>query len=746
LPDGTEEPAVIGQTLSHYRIVEKLGEGGMGVVYRAEDTRLRRTVALKFLPPRLAGSESDKHRFLMEARAASSLNHANISHIYEIDEADGETFIAMEFVEGQSLRQLIRSGPMKMGDLLKVAIQVAAGLQSAHRRGIVHRDIKPENVIMTTDGVAKIVDFGLARAAEGSTDSTSQSIYGSMAYMSPEQIRGEQACFSMDIWSFGVVLYEMVTGQVPFRGEYEQMVSYAILNEQHALVSGLRSDTPVSLGEIIDRCLEKEPSERFRGMDEIMDELKRLERDLLHGPAKGPGKSIAVLPFKDINTDDREHYLGEGLTDEIITNLSKLRQLKVVSRTSVMMYDRSGKSMRQIAGDLGVQYLLEGSVRKHGDNLRITAQLIDAAQDSYLWAETYPGVLKDVFDIQEKVAARIVRALKVRLTPAERKTLRKRFTENTEAYQLYLQGRYFWNKRSEEGLRTAIRYFEKAIERDPSYALAWAGMADSYSLLGEYGKTARKELFPLAQAAVEKALEIDSRLAEVHTSYASLLMLHKWDWVNSQKEFKLAIGLNPNYATAHHWYSQWLLSMGRLDEALEAVSRAIDLDPVSQAILKDKGLVLYYSRQYDRAIETTQRTLELDAAYSSAYRLLSLAYQGKRMFDEAIAENERWGEFTGNQVETLISQAQIQAAAGRREDALGIVRRVREENLMSDNMCRGLGLTFAALGGVDTAFEWLEESYNRREESLLSLKVDPKADHLRRDPRFSLLLRRIGVE
>jgi serine/threonine-protein kinase len=736
---------MIDQTISHYKILGRLGEGGMGVVYKAEDTKLKRTVALKFLPHHLAESSQDKTRFLLEARAASALNHVNIAHVYAIDEADGETFIAMEFIEGQSLRDVVKAGPLTTGEMLKIAIQVGIGLQAAHKKGIVHRDIKPENVMMTSEGVAKIVDFGLARSAEGSGPA-SHSVYGSLAYMSPEQVRGEQTDHSTDIWSFGVVLYEMVTGQLPFRGEYEQMIMYSILNERHQSVSAVRSDIPVQLGNIIDRCLDKVPSARFRSMDEIVEELRRIESGPATAKKGDDGKSIAVLPFEDISAGDENTYFGDGLTEEIITNLSKLRQLKVVSQTSVMAYDRSAKTMRQVASDLGVQYLLEGSVRKHGRDLRVSAQLVDATQDAYLWAETYRGSLDEVFDIQEKVAARIVRALKVKLTPDEKRTLKKRSTQNSEAYQLYLQGRYFWNRRNEEGLKMAIKYFQMAIEKDPRYALAWAGIADSYSLLGEYGKIPRKEVYPLAQAAVDKALEIDARLAEAHTSLASLLMLSKWDWEGAEKEFRRAIELNPNYATAHHWYSQWLLSMGRLDEGLASAARAAELDPVSQAILRDKGLAFYYDRQYDRAIEMATKTLELDPRYSGAHRLLSLSYQGKAMFSEAIAENQRWGDLSGNGVETMIALAQLYAVSGAKQEARAIVERVEAEKLRSDNMCRGLALIFSALGENDPAFHWLQKSYERREEALLSLKVDPKADRLRSDPRFRALLKVMGVE
>jgi len=426
-------------------------------------------------------------------------------------------------------------------------------------------------------------------------------------------------------------------------------------------------------------------------------------------------------------------------------NLSKLQMLKVISRGSITRYVKEGKTHKQTASDLGVQYLLEGSVRRYGSDLRITAQLVDAFRDEYIWAETYRGTMSDIFDIQEKVAAEIAQALQLRLSPDEKQNLKKRPTENTGAYQLYLQGRFFWNKRSEEGLKTAIRYFEQAIEKDPHYAVAWAGIADSYSLLGEFGNIPRKELYPKARAAVNKALEIDNRLAEVHTSLASILMLSQWDWANSEKEFKLALELNPNYATARHWYSQWFLSMGRLEESLQMISRAAELDPVSQAILKDRGLALYYNRQYDEAIEMARKTLELDPNYAAAHRLLSLGYQAKRMFDDAMVEHEKWAALTGNKLEAAVTLAQLCAVSGETEEARRLLQDVKRDKLVTDQIYRGLALVHVALGETDLAFKYLEESYERREEAILSLKVDAKMDPLRADPRFTALLKKIGL-
>jgi serine/threonine protein kinase/Tfp pilus assembly protein PilF len=763
-----------GSKLGRYEIRSQLGAGGMGEVYLAQDTKLDRKVALKILPQEFAEDKDRMSRFVREAKSASALNHPNIITIHEIGEINGTHFIATEYIEGETLQTRLKGQSLSLKSTLEIALQVASALDAAHRAGIVHRDIKPDNVMVRDDGIVKVLDFGLVKLSatdssevdrEGETKMQVKTrvgmIMGTVAYMSPEQARGQETDARTDIWSFGCVLYEMLTRQQPFQGETMTDVLANIIHREPASILSHRRDTPAELERIIAKSVCKNKDERYQSAKELFNDLQQLQTRMLVQAElirSGEGEniaqiqpspfpnSIAVLPFANISAEKDNEYFSEGLTEEIIMNLSKLQMLKVIARGSTMRYVKEGKTHKQTASDLGVQYLLEGSVRRLGKDLRITAQLIDALRDVYLWAETYRGTMEDIFDIQEKVAAEIVQALQLRLSPDEEQILKKRFTENTGAYQLYLQGRFFWNKRSEEGLKTAIRYFEKAIEKDPQYALAWAGIADSYSLLGEYGNIPRKELYPKAEAAVNKALEIDNRLAEVHTSLASLLMLSKWDWVNSEKEFKLALELNPNYATAHHWYSQWFLSMGRLQESVRMISRAVELDPVSQAILKDQGLAMYYNRQYDNAIEIARKTLELDPNYAAAHRLLSLAYQGKELFDEAIAENRNWGTLTGNKVETTVALAQLYAVSGQKEDAKKLIEVVEKDKLVIDQVCRGLAMVYAALGENDIAFKWLEKSYERHEESLLSLKVDPKADRLRSDPRFIALLKRIGVE
>ncbi|MES1197754.1 MAG: adenylate/guanylate cyclase domain-containing protein [Chitinophagaceae bacterium] len=456
-------------------------------------------------------------------------------------------------------------------------------------------------------------------------------------------------------------------------------------------------------------------------------------------------KCILVLPFINLSNDSEQEYFSDGLTEELISSLSRLKDMRVISRTTSMNYKGTNKDIKIIGSETGAGYIIEGSVRKHGNNLRITAQFIDANSDVHLWADSYRGTMDDIFDIQEQVAGKIVEALRLQLTGEEKINLQKRYTENTEAYQLYLQGRHFWKKRNEQGLRSAIRHFEKAIEKDPDYALAWAGIADAYSLMGEYTNISRRELFPKQMAAVHKALEIDDRLGEAHISLAIALMLNEWDWKNSEKEYKIGIELSPNYATGHHWYAEWLFYNGHSVEALREISLAVELDPISQGILKDKGIYYYYTGQYDKAIEIAKMTLELDPDFFPAHRLLSLAYTGKEMFDEAIAENQRWGKGLDNKIKIDVALAYIYAAAGRKDDARKIIEDRGIEKILSGNDHRGMAMIYAALGEKDKAFEWLEKSYQKHEESLCSLKIDPKFDPIRNDPRFNAMLKKIGL-
>jgi len=460
---------------------------------------------------------------------------------------------------------------------------------------------------------------------------------------------------------------------------------------------------------------------------------------------KVQSKCILVLPFVNLSNDPEQEYFSDGLTEELISSLARLRGMKIISRTTSMQYKGTKKDIRSIGREIGAGYIMEGSVRIQGNHLKITAQFVDADNDVYLWAESYKGNMEDIFDIQEKVSLKIVDALRIQLTGEEKHALHKRYTDDADAYQFYLQGRYHWNKRNEPGLNMALHFFEKSIKKDESYALAWAGLADTYSLMGEYTNISRRALLSKQMAAVNRALQLDSQLPEAHISLAISLMLNEWDWKNSEKEFKLGIKLNPNYATGRHWYAEWLLYNGKFDEALHEISTAVELDPFSQGILKDKGIHFYYTRQYDKAIEIALKTLDLDPGFVPVHRLLSLAYQGKGLHDQAIKENQIWGSKTGNLIKTDISLAHLYAVAGRRQEVKNIIDRI-EAHQLGSNDYRGMALVYTAMEDKEKALEWLEKSYEKHEESLCSLNVDPKFDLLHSEKRFDDLLKKLGLK
>jgi serine/threonine protein kinase/Tfp pilus assembly protein PilF len=737
---------LIGKTISRFKIVDFLGDGGMGVVYRADDLKLHRPVALKFLPPELTDNLPAKERLIREATALSSLQHKNICVIHDIDETeDGQLFITMEYLEGDTVARIIESGPLSIERAIHIAREVALGLSSAHKRGTVHRDIKPANIMLTKDQTVKILDFGVAEIVGREVRAKVAEVAGTVAYMSPEQAREEQVDHRTDIWSLGVVFYEMVTGKPPFGGEYNHATLYSIVNERHSPPSTVRPDVPPAVEKVIDRCLEKSPDARYQDMETLAGELKKIREGLAH-PVQKASKTIAVLPFSDISQEKDNTYFTDGLADEIVAKLSKLRNLKILPLQTVTSYLKMGKTVGQISAELGVQYLLHGSVRKHGTNIRVTTQLITSDEEAVLWAETQEGSIEEVFDIQEDVAKRVARALRLRLTPNEQKSLRRRSTENTEAYQLYLRGRFFWNKRHKENLGTAIRYFEQAIEKDPQFAPAWAGMADSFCLLTEHTVNARKELYIKATAAARKALEYDNHLAEAHASHGLLLMLAQWDWRGAEKELKTAIRLNPNYATAHHWYGELVSRLGRHDDALASLAEAERLDPFSAVIQIDRGMILYYARRYDEAIESARKALELDGDFAVAHRLFTLGYQGKGLHEKALSEQLLWMDSVGKTTDTSASLAQCYAAAGKRKEAEELLRELEGRPVEVGNWCRAIALVHTALGTIDRAFEWLEKAYELKAESLSLLKIDPKLDPLRGDERFDSLLTRVGLK
>jgi serine/threonine-protein kinase len=785
---------MIGQTISHYRILEQIGAGGMGVVYKAQDTRLDRVLALKFLPEKMAQDPQALERFRREARAASALNHPGICTIYDIGEQDGHAFIAMEFIDGQTLRSHIGGKPLPLDEILNLGMQIADALDAAHAAGIIHRDIKPANIFITKRGQAKVLDFGLAKliskgvagsesdSSSGSSASTSivGMISGTPSYMSPEQIRGDDLDPRTDIFSLGLVLYEMATGRQAFGGGTGGAVIEAVLTRPPSPIRSINADIPPRLEDIINEALRKNRDERYQSAAEIRADLERIRRDADSGRfpvavADDPnlsstGKrrsrassatqtgiarpervskvitSLAVLPFENTSRDPEYEYLSDGIAGSLINSLATVPKLRVMAQSTVFRYYK-GREIDPLAvgRDLNVRAVLTGRMMQSGGSLRIGAELVDVATGSQLWGAQYDRKPGDIFVIQDEISNEISGKLRLQLTRAEKKKLNRRHTEDPEAYRIYLQGRHHWNRWTEDGFYKAIEYFQQAVEKDPRYALAYTGVAESYVLLGWNSYLPPKDAFPKAKVAALTALEFDPELGEAHSPLAAMLWLFEWNWQEANKRFKRSLELNPTYPTGNHWHAEYVMTMGRQIEAIARMKESRELDPLSLIINVAIGWANYMARRYDDAIEQLLRTVELDPNYPVTYWILGLVHRKAGRYELAIAQGERGVTLSGGSPLLRAALAHTYAEAGRTDDArqvLDELTALAKQKYVAPHFFAGIHI---ALGENDKAIEYLEKSFEEHCHWLIYLHLDPSMDGLRDDARFQDLLRRVGL-
>ncbi len=731
---------MIGKTISHYKILEKIGEGGMGIVYKAEDTKLRREVALKFLPKEFTADPEAKERFVQEAQAAAALDHPNICTVYEIDEIDGRTFIVMAYIEGQNLKDRFKPGLLELEEALAIATQVADGLQEAHEKGIIHRDIKPANIMLTTKGQAKIMDFGLAKLSWGVDLTKTATIMGTAAYMSPEQVKGGKVDHRTDIWSLGAMLYEMLTGERPFKVTHDQAVLYAILNEDPVPITKIRKDIPQELEKIVKKSLEKDPKKRYGDMDAMLDDLKSVGRKSVSTVADKP--SIAVLPFVNMSADPENEYFSDGLAEDLINALTKITDLHVVARTSSFAFKGEKVDIREIGEKLNVDSLLEGSVRKVGNRIRITAQLIKVKDGYHLWSDRYDRNMEDVFAIQDEITEKIMDKLMIALDVLKKPPEEHR-PVNFEAYDLYLKGRYCLNKFEVD---RALTYYEQAIEQDPNYALAYASIAEVYTLLSTgFDILPNKDAMPKARDAAQKALELDPNLAEAYVSLGLVALSYDWDRKATKKYFQKAIELNPNSAVAYQWFEfYWTYMMADLETATVQLERALELDPLNFLIKIRLGFMDIFKGDYESAINKFEALYEFEPNYGLLYLSLATAYALKGDYDEAIAYGEKMLEVGPRAVAAVGNMGWLYASAGKKEKVYELLAELEERSKKGYVSSFWIALIYIVLGEIDKSFAWFEKAYEERDGNMIYFTVVPVFGPVKADPRYKKLLLKMG--
>jgi serine/threonine-protein kinase len=788
---------VIGKILGHYRILEKIGAGGMGEVYLARDERLERDVAVKVLSQRELTDEAVRKRLRKEARALSKLSHPNIETLLEFDSIGDVEYLVVEYIPGTSLNEMLTKGPLPEKEIARLGVQLASGLAAAHAQKVVHCDLKPANLRITSDGRLKILDFGIAKlwklpretiGADTTTASTTgdQPAAGTLPYMAPEQVQSLPTDPRTDIFACGAVLHEMATGQRPFREETAPRLIDAILHQPVVPARALNSKISPELERIIIKCLEKEPENRYQSAQDLEVDLRQLALPRTTEPVRtigrartrrriaalaiafavvlatglvlvnvggwrdrlwrvrGPGRieSIAVLPLENLSGNPEQDYFAEGMTDELITDLAQIKALSVISRTSVMLYKGTHKPLPEIARELKVDAVVEGTVLRAGEQVRITAQLIYAPTDRHLWARSYQRKLRDVLKLQSELAGAIANEIQIAVTAQERERLTSAPPVVPAAYEAYLKGRYHWNKDNEHDWLKARQYFEQAAQIDPNYAPAYAGLADYYWLTDELPPGVK---MPKAKQYALKALEIDPRLAEAHIALGSVRFYADWNWSEAEKSFRRALELDPGNAEAHRRYSAYLSAMGRAEEALAESRRAQELDPLSISTQVTVGWVFYYARRYDQAVEQCRRVLDFEPNSVGAHDCLGLSFLGKRTYDKAIAECQRAAMLSGNDLTRAVGLARAQALAGNKTVARNALSELRERAKRTYVPASLFAQIHIALGEREEGLAWLESAYADHDAYLARLKVDPAFDSIRSEPGFQALMRRLGL-
>jgi serine/threonine-protein kinase len=804
---------MIAESLAQYRIIKKLGKGGMGEVYLALDTKLDRKVAIKVLSADALAHENAKRRLLREAQAAAKLDHPNICAIYDVNEVESQTFIVMQYVKGDTLGERMRQKRLSVSEALDVARQAAEALAEAHAHGIVHRDIKPQNIMITPREQVKILDFGLCKQLQVVENVDNEAptmsflsapglVVGTIPYMSPEQLSGEAVDETSDIFSLGVTLYEMLAGKHPFKAPSTAVTMAQILTKEVFPSEQLTNISP-ELQNLLGKMLNKEKGQRYRSAIELLEDLKQLPpQQPLEGDetrsagVRGPSvirtkesfpsrvfdvlarykwvglasllavilgivgiryflsgeklDSLAILPFTYASNDAQlmanpdHEYLSDGLTESIINNLSQLPDLRVIARSSVFSYKGKNLNAQAIGRELNVRAVLAGQIRQEGDLVTIKAELIDVQSNRQLWFKNYPGKIVDIQAIQKEIAREVSERLRLNLTGADQTHLAKSHTENGEAYEAYLKGRYHWNKRTDEGFKQATKFFREAIDKDPNYALAYTGLADCYTLRSDYGFLAPTEGYALAKDWATLALKYDNTLAEAHTSLASIKAVTDWDWQGAENEYRRAIELNPNYATAHHWYATQLLLQGRLDEARQEIKKAVQLDPLSLGINKDFAVILLYARDYDKALAQCQNTLGIEPHYGGMSTYIAQIYELQQKNPEAVAALEKaHAEFPGD-VEITYSLGQAYALIGKKDAARKISNEL-SQGKQDVSLPKEAAYLYALLGEKEQAVTTLQKAAENHYISVAEVKMDPRFDELRADPRVMKILQDIGL-